>query len=203
LNYQERLFRMGQGYECEPTTIALIASVVISAVSGVASVQQQKATASAQAEYQQQQVESSNKIAAYNASQLRIQEAQQAESQARDLEKARLASQSAKSTATVAAGEAGVSGASVDALLAEYDQQLGRYSESVARQGQLNRAGTQSQIDSLMMGASNTNLQINGPVNQPQYAAAALKFAGEAAGAYGTWSASRAPKTPATPKPIK
>jgi hypothetical protein len=162
------------------------ASLAASAASTVASIQAQKANAAAQEIQQQQLTEANNNVVYQQQADIRTQQAQQAEQQAREGEKARLTNQSAKSTATVAAGEAGVQGASVGALLDEYDMNLGQFREASIRQAQLNDIGAGQQIAALQQGGRYQNLQINRPVAQPQYGAAALNLASSAFGTLNT-----------------
>lgn len=184
MNYQDRLFRQSYGYECEPTTILMVASLAISAMSSVAMVQGQKATAKAQESYQNQLTNANNAAAEQQAGAIRDQQAQQREAQARDLQKANLATQRSVSTASTMAAENGQQGASVEALLAEYDMQNGQYKEAVLRQRQLNDQATSSSIEALKTGTLNQNLSINAPIQQAQPFAAAVNFAGQALGAY-------------------
>jgi hypothetical protein len=183
---------------CEVTTIALVASLAISAAAGTASVMSQRQAAKAQANYQQDLVEANNKVSYEQQSALRIQQAQDTESRARETEKARIATQRATSTVTVAAGEAGVTGASVDALLDEYQGNLGQFREATLRQGQLYSNGVGAQIDALRAGNGMSNLQINSPVAQPNYTAALLNFSSDALGAYRAYNPNAFMKTPKT-----
>jgi hypothetical protein len=169
---------------CLPVAALLAANLAVSAAAGIASVQGQAAQASAQKNYQQQLVAANNAQAYEQSSSLRIQQAQDSESRARENEKARLATQKAVSTSTVAAGEAGLTGASVDALLGEYQASLGQYRETTLRQGQLYASGVGSQIDALRAGNGMSNLQINAPIARPNYTAAVLNFGSDALGAY-------------------
>jgi len=168
---------------CEPTTVALAALASSAAQAGL-TIAQGNSDAKAQAGYQRQLTAATNTQAAAQASALRQQQAQANESSARETEKARLASQRAKATATVAAGEAGVSGNSVDALLAEYNTQLGQLKEATLRQQQLRDAAYQDEAEAVRTGASYQGLQINAPVAGPNVGAAALKFGADALGIY-------------------
>lgn len=193
--FQERLFRQRHGYNCEPTTIAL-ASLAISGAGTVASLQGQKYAADAQARNQGDLTTANNQVAVEQMSQLRIQQAQSQEATTRDNERARLAAQRARSTATVAAGEAGVSGNSVDALLAEYGQQLGQYREATNRQTQLNAQGINTQVAAIRTGTRFQNLQINAPIAGPNYGAAAVRLAGDVLGTYRAYNPDAFLKTP-------
>lgn len=190
MNYQDRLFRQRCGYGCEPATILLVSSLAISALGTTAQIQGQKAQAKAQTAEQQQLVAANNEVVNQEQSTLREQEAQAKESVARENFKAQLTNDRAKSTATVAAGEAGVSGSSVTALLNEYDMHLGQFREATNRQGTLTSQGVTQQLQAIGKGAMFQNLQINAPVSQPQYGAAAISFAGDALSAYRAYNPS-------------
>jgi len=72
----------------------------------------------------------------------------------------------------------------VDALLQEYDAQLGAYTEAALRQKQLDDIATGDQIAATRTGANYQNLNINQPVARPAYLAEGLKLGGAALGAY-------------------
>lgn len=112
--------------------------------------------------------------------QLRQQEAQSRESAARENERARLAGQKSKATALVAAGEAGVSGNSVDALLQEYDMQFGQFREATLRQQKITGDAIGAQVHATQMGANNQGLSINAPIERPSWGVAGLRFASDA-----------------------
>lgn len=180
---------------CEPTTL-FAASLAISAASSAATVSAQRTAGKTQAAYQQDLVAANNSNTAGALSQLRIQQDQSAEARARETEKARLATQRSKASAQVAAGQAGVSGNSVDALLQEYDAQLGQYTEATLRQKQLDDIATGDQIAATRTGANYQNLQINQPVARPAYLAEGLKLGGAALGAYRDYNPSAFTRTP-------
>jgi hypothetical protein len=167
-----------------------VAAVVISGIGTTASIQGQRANQIAQENYQKETVKANNKVSYEQMSALRIQQSEDAESRARENEKARLISQRAASTAATAAGEAGVSGASVDALLGEYQMQFGQFRESTLRQGQFYASGVDAQIDAIRSGAGMSNLQINAPVSRPNYAAAVAQFGSDSLGAYRAYKGS-------------
>lgn len=183
MTHDERIFRQRWGYHCEPTTIAM-ASLAISAAGTAASIQGQKQQAAAQAKQQQDLTAANNFVAGEQMSQLRVQEAQQRESAARENERARLAAQKARSSSVVAAGEAGVAGNSVDALLAEHAMQLGQFREATARQSQLNAMGITAQAEAIRTGARFQNLSINAPISGPNYGAEFARFGANTLGTY-------------------
>ncbi len=170
-------------FYCEPTTLA-IAAIALSAAGTGATLVGQRQAAKAQAGYQQELAKSTNEAARVQAEQVRDQQAQSAEAAGREVQKASIASRQAQSTATVSAGEGGVTGNSVDALLRDFRTQEGIYKEAVTRQQQLTNFGAGQQIDAIRAGAKAGNLQMNAPIAQPNYLAAALSFGAQAAGTY-------------------
>ena len=184
MNYQERLFRQRWGYQCDPGSALLAAELVVSAAGATASIQAQQVQAKAQAQTQQSLTEANNKVATEQMSQLRIAQGQDEESRAREIEKARQATQKAQATARVSAGEAGVTGNSVDALLNEYNASLGQFKEATNRQGTLNAENTDSQIEAVRTGARYQNLTINAPITGPNYGAAIVGVAKDSFSAY-------------------
>lgn len=185
MNYQERLFRMKYGWGCEPTTATLlVTSLVLSAAGTAASLSAQHQAAKAQASYQQELAKSTNEAARVQAEQVRDQQAQSAEAAGREIRKAEIAGQQAQSTATVSAGEAGVTGSSVDALLRDFRAQEGILKETYARQKQLSDFSAGQQVDAIRAGAAAGNLPMNAPIAQPNYLAGALSFGAQAASTY-------------------
>lgn len=189
MNYLERLFRQRVGYECEPTTL-LAASLALSTAQFGTTIIGQRQQAKAQEAQQQALVAANNAVSGEQMAALRVQEAQSREATARENEKARLASQKAQATARVAAGEAGVEGNSVDALLQEYRMNLGQFREATTRQGQLNATATAANIEAIRTGARFQNLQINAPVVGPNYAGEALRLGQNGLGAYAAYNPS-------------
>lgn len=179
---------------CEPTTILLITAVALSAASTAASLHGQQQQADAQAHYQQELAKSTNAAAAVQANQVRDQQAQAREATARDLSQAHVASEKAQSTATVSAGEAGVSGNSVASLLQEYRAQEGIQREAILRQQALNDVAAGQQVSAIRAGAASGNLSMNAPIGQPNYLAGALSVGAQAASSY----VAANPRTPKT-----
>lgn len=202
MTYSERLFRQTHGFACDPASALAVSALAVSTAGAVSTAQGQKYAAEAQTTQQQQLVAANNSVGNEQAAQLRQQEAQTAEAAARDNERARLATQRAKSSAIVAAGEAGVTGNSVEALLGEYNAQLGQFREATLRQNQLSRQGVNTQIDAIRTGTRYQNLQINAPVAGPNYAAIGLRLAGDALGTYRAYNPDAFVRQP-TPKPAK
>jgi hypothetical protein len=188
---------------CEPATILAASSLALTATGIGLDLEGQRRNASAQQAQQQRLVEASNTEAALQLSQLRIEQAQSRESTARESEKARLASQKSKATAVTAAGQAGVQGNSVDAVLQEYSANLGQFKETTMRQRQLEDSSFADKSAAIQSGARYQNLQINGPVTGPNYAAGLAKLGGAALGTYKDYNPTAFEKAPKDPKPPK
>lgn len=140
---------------CEPTTVALL-TVASSAASFVG--QQQAASAQESANNEARNLAIQNQRLQIRALQNQEdEENRRAEEALRDNSRA---AEAAKATAQVSAGEAGVSGLSVDALLGDLERQEGENKQDIIqtqdfgqRQRQLDREGVginaQSQINQL------------------------------------------------------
>jgi len=167
---------------CDPTTMA-----VLQVAKGFAAFQEQKAQADAQqARYEQ------NRIAANQARDLKIQTLNQRaiqESEAAADRKQAMAIEALEKSerAAVAAGEAGVSGSTVDSLLNEYTAQRLRGVTTINR----NLENIEDQIELQKMGASAEALNRMNSLpqgRQPSFLAAAVGTAASAAGAYHQYS---------------
>lgn len=167
---------------CDATTMA-----VLQVAKGFAAFQEQKAQADAQqARYEQ------NRIAANQARDLKIQTLNQRaiqESEAAAERKQALAIEALEKSerAAVAAGEAGVSGSTVDSLLNEYTAQRLRGVTTINR----NLENIEDQIELQKMGASAEALNRMNSLpqgRQPSFLAAAVGTAASAAGAYQQFS---------------
>jgi len=165
---------------CEPTTIALVAMTALSAGAGLYSQQQQ-----VKAQEAANQTQYNNTMAAYrgNLANIEVQRNQAAAQASEQINLNNKAAMKAESTATTAAGESGVSGTSVDALLRDLGGQAGydntnveanylneNYALNVKRENAYSAAA--SQINSLQT------------PTMPNYLGAALRIGTSVAGAY-------------------
>ena len=150
---------------CEPTTIISGITLATSVAASAASVVSQNQQADAQAIYQSELAASRNNQLALEFQEARTKQAADAEADSRNLQAGLDASKVAKSTATVSAGEAGVSGVSVEALLRDFDVSEGKLVESVNRQAEL-RSGA-------VAGSFTTGLARTTAANTPQSIAGA------------------------------
>ena len=109
---------------CEPATIAMLALTVASTTATYVGQERQ---ARSQTRYYKQAAEEGQKLAleslAVESSQLALRSKQEAEAKSQAVQKTQTDYLRAKSTAKVASGESGVSGTSIDQLLADFDFQ--------------------------------------------------------------------------------
>ena len=78
--------------------------------------------------------------------------------------------------ATVASGEAGVSGSSVDLLLDDYYRQMGNYQYALTREQGFQDVAYGFQTQSAITGSQQTQIGINRPVNAPNFLEAATSI---------------------------
>ena len=175
---------------CEPATIAAI-SIGLSAVSTGAGLYAQNQQMHAQADANQTQYE--NQMTAYraNLANIEVTRNQMGEDATQKVNDNNAQARKATATATAAAGEAGVSGTSVDALLRDLAGQAGFDNTNVetnylrqntALNGQRENAFNQT--------ASNIN-QLKTPT-APDYLGAGLRLGSSALGTYGNYQQQQA-----------
>lgn len=154
---------------CEPATIFTILGTA-TAIGG--QIQQAKA----QASYQVASSESARLQGAQQMSAIRIRESQEKESVARQQLDAEIEGRKARATAKTIAGESGVSGNSIDALVGSLAASEGRYKNALQRQQDFISAGAATEVKGVQTNISNQLVGINQPIRQPNYLAAALRI---------------------------
>lgn len=165
---------------CEPATLALLSLGLTTAgtVSGVAG---QAANAKAQSAANDEQADEIRKAELANYDQLQIRQQQETQAAGQQVQANQTEAAKARSTATVAAGEAGVSGLSVEALLADLYGQEARFRDGVTQ-------NLENLTDSLSLEADNIQRTSTSQVNnlptpkRPDYIGAGLRIADAAAG---------------------
>jgi len=130
--------------------------------SGMMASQAASQAASAQAAYQNQLAQQQMQQNYEQQVALRQEQAQEEEAINRKKLEAQIQTRGVKSEALAAAAGSGVTGASVDALLSEYDIQGSMYLEGLERQKQLTEAATTQNIANI-----GKNVYIPAPVEQP------------------------------------
>jgi hypothetical protein len=156
---------------CEPTTILAIASVA----STVASVSAQQQAASAQTAANQRQYDNTMKARAANLNQTNLMQQQEREAGSQQLEQNNMAARAAKSTATVSAGESGISGLSVDALLSDLGTKQNRFNSSVVTNYDNSSMAIANQRENVDINAASQINSLKTPA-MPDYFGAALRI---------------------------
>ena len=110
-------------------------------------------------------------------SSMRIQQGQEQVAAAQRIQESTRKAREARSTARVSAGEAGVAGLSVDALINDLTREEASYNFATQQQTQMNDVNRSLQLRDAGLGFTNNMLRINKPIEQPNYLGAALSGA--------------------------
>ena len=110
-------------------------------------------------------------------SSMRVQQGQEQVAAAQRISASTKKAREARATARVSAGEAGVAGLSVDALINDLTREEAEYSFATQQQLQMNDVGRDMQLQNAGLGFTNNMLRINRPIEQPNYLGAALSGA--------------------------
>jgi hypothetical protein len=161
--------------------LALIGTV-LSAVVGYMGQQQQY---EAQKQQYQNNREASNKAAVntYTSQQNRALQERKAASQ--ETQNLNIEAMRGRSTAEVAAGEAGVTGLSVDALINDYYGQQGRYERTLSNNYQMNADYLRGEMDATQAQAEGRINSVEQPI-RPSFADAAVRILGAGIEAFGS-----------------
>ena len=160
------------------------AMLAITAASAGASHIGQRQQASAQANYQQQLMAAEQQRQQQAETNLRLRQQDEQEARSRELAKVSQEARAMASRNITAAGEAGISGASVDALLAEGTRRELDFYESLDRQGQLQDTAYSREIAAGRAGSEMRIQDINRPVSRPSFANLAIDLAGAGMSSY-------------------
>jgi hypothetical protein len=147
------------------------ATGVASAGVGFAAARQQ---AKAQARYQAQAAAAERQRFAQEQTSLRMRQAQEQEAVGRELEQVSQKSQAALARARVSAGEAGVAGASVQALMDDYTRQEGAYRQALLRQQEMGALATGMGLEQAGFATTQRQIGIRQPISRPSGLAAGL-----------------------------
>ena len=119
-------------------------------------------------------------------SSMRIQQGQEQVAAAQRIQESTRKAREARSTARVSAGEAGVAGLSVDALINDLTREEASYNFATQQQTQMNDVNRTMQLDQAGLGFTNNMLRINRPIEKPNYLGAALSGAQTGLSTYST-----------------
>ena len=181
---------------CEPisATAAAVLSglaIVTSTVSGIVGYMGQQQQANQQAAYQaalvqqrNQQIYQNQRLAQESylqqAQQVNLRQQQEGEKASQAIQSTQVDALQAKATARVAAGESGVSGLSVENLLADFDRQNAIYRGSVRRNLEFSRQQSQEDIKGLRAQAEGRYQEIQPylpePIARPSFLGTALSI---------------------------
>ena len=156
---------------CEPATIITAMQIA----SAVASVSAQKQAADAQTAANFRQYDNTMRARAANLNQTNLMQQQEREASSQQLEQNNLTARAAKSTATVAAGESGISGLSVDALMADLGTKQNRFNSSVVTNYDNSSMAIANQRENVDINAASQINSLKTPA-MPDYFGAALRI---------------------------
>tara|TARA_R100000655_G_scaffold55506_1_gene93568 strand:- start:3764 stop:4279 length:516 start_codon:yes stop_codon:yes gene_type:complete len=105
---------------------------------------------------------------------MRTQQQQEMVARAQRIQEANRKAMEARATARVSAGESGVSGLSVDALMGDLTRKEAEYTFSEQRQAEMTDVNRQIQLQESGIGFNRNMLRINKPIEQPDYLGSAL-----------------------------
>lgn len=166
---------------CYPLALAALA-----VASGGAQYLGARRQAKQQAAYQAQASAAERQRFLQEQTSIRMRQAQEQEAVGRELEQVSQKSQAALARARVSAGEAGVAGASVQALMDDYTRQEGAYRSALLRQQELGGVATAMGLEQAGFATTQRQIGINQPINRPSALTSLLQTATSAVGAYGT-----------------
>jgi hypothetical protein len=152
--------------------IAAVVSGVLTAASSAAS---QKQAADAQERQQKIAAQQERQRYLEEVTSLRQQQAQEQVAKSQRMQEAELKGKEAKASAVVAAGEGGVAGLSVEALVANISRKEATYAFSERKQAEMMNTARTMEIQSAGSGYQRNLLTINRPIPQPNYLNAALE----------------------------
>jgi hypothetical protein len=165
---------------CDPITAAVVMGVAQAGMSIHG--QRQQAKTQEKVQKNASEAEQQRHLAQMSAS--RIRERQEMTSAAQAIQESTKKAREARATGRVSAGEAGVSGLSVDALLNDMTRKEAEYSFSVQQQQQFNQTNRDLGFQDGAMQSRMNLLSINKPIAQTNYLGAILDGAQTGMSAY-------------------
>jgi hypothetical protein len=133
---------------CEPTTITALVGGALSIASGISQYQDSKAAANAQNDYNKQAARDAADNARQQYNDVQRRKVQEDIAKGQQLQQSKLELQKRQAEAKAAASDAGMSGFSLDSILADMAGQSARAQDSIGQQGEW----TQQQLTSQMQG---------------------------------------------------
>ena len=156
---------------------ASLVSAGLGAASAGASIMGQRQQAKTQAKVQRNASAAERERYLREVSSMRTQQGQEQVAAAQRIQASTKKAREARSTARVSAGEAGVAGLSVDALINDLTREEADYRFANTQQTQMNDVNRNLQLGDAGLGFTNNLLRINKPIEQPDYLGTALSGA--------------------------
>ena len=135
----------------------------------------QRQKAKQQARYQAQAAAAERQRFLQEQTSIRMRQAQEQEAVGRELQQVSRKSQEALARARVSAGEAGVAGASVQALMDDYTRQEGAYREALLRQQEMGALATGMGLEQAGFATQQRQIGIAQPISRPSPLTAGLQ----------------------------
>ena len=154
-----------------------IPSAIMGIASGFSQIMGQSQMAKAQAKVQANASAAERQRYLQEVSSMRVQQGQEEVAAAQRIQESTRKAREARATARVSAGEAGVAGLSVDALINDLTREEANYRFATNQQLQMNDVNRTMQLDQAGLGFTNNMLRINRPIEQPDYLGSALSGA--------------------------
>lgn len=184
---------------CDPVTIAIAASTAMGVASANLQIQGMQMQARMQARMQENASKVERQRYLNEVSSLRTQQGQEQVAMAQKLQSNKTRAMEARATARVSAGEAGVAGLSVNALMSDLTRKEAMYNNSVNTQAEMLDVRRDLSLRDAGLGFTNNMLRINRPIEEVNYAGALLSGAQTGLSTYSTLQGSgfgsRSPKS--------
>ncbi len=168
---------------CPPLVIA---SIAMSAASTGLQIRGQQIQAKTQEKVQANASAVERQRYLNEVSSLRTQQGQEQVAMAQKLQSNKTRAREARATARVSAGEAGVAGLSVNALMNDLTRKEAMYNNSVNTQAQMLDVRRDLSLRDAGLGFTNNMLRINRPIEEVNYAGALVSGAQTGLSTYGT-----------------
>ncbi len=164
----------------------IITAVTLALASAGSQIHGQRQQAKTQAKVQKNASAAERERYLREVSSMRVQQGQEEVAAAQRVNESARKAREARATARVSAGEAGVAGLSVDALINDLTREEASYNFATQQQTQMNDVNRTMQLDQAGLGFTNNMLRINRPIEQPDYLGASLSGAQTGMSTYST-----------------
>ena len=158
------------------TAAAIGTTTALSTATSVAGIIGQTQQARQQRKYQAAASEAEGVRLQQQLQAMRVKQDQEMQARQSELFAIQQRAKASVARATVASGEAGVSGSSVDLLLDDYYRQMGNYQYALTREQGFQDVAYGYQTQSAITGSQQTQIGINRPVNAPNFLEAATSI---------------------------